>query len=102
MDECDFLRELSDIIDERIRAGNDGSYTYRLYRGGVGLMGKKVGEEAVEVALAAALGDRGQVVYEAADLIYHLLVLLRSMNISLSEVCSELRRRHVERVKAGG
>ena len=91
---CSFIETLSRVIDERISSGDPRSYTYRLYRGGLGQVGKKVGEEAVEVVVAAMSGDRSAVVNEAADLIYHLLVLLRSMKISFDEVCAELERRH--------
>jgi phosphoribosyl-ATP pyrophosphohydrolase len=94
VDECQFLNTLENVIDERIASKRQGSYTYSLYTGGVSLISKKVGEEAVEVAVAAMAGDRDWVIRESADLIYHLLVLLRAMGLSLSDVCRELRRRH--------
>ncbi|WP_069807433.1 phosphoribosyl-ATP diphosphatase [Vulcanisaeta thermophila] len=91
---CDFLDKLSEIIDDRFRNGGEGSYTHRLYVGGLGLISKKVGEEAVEVVVAAMSGDREQVVRETADLVYHLLVLLRYLGIGFDNVCAELVRRH--------
>jgi phosphoribosyl-ATP pyrophosphohydrolase len=91
---CDFLETLEGIIDERIASKRQGSYTYSLYLGGVPLITKKVGEEAVEVVVAAMAKDRDWVVRETADLIYHLLVLLRVMGLSLDDVCRELRSRH--------
>ncbi len=92
--ECDFLRTLEDVIDDRILSKKQGSYTYSLYLGGVPLITKKVGEEAVEVVVAAMANDRDWVIREAADLIYHLLVLLRVMGLSMDDVCRELRNRH--------
>ncbi|WP_291766511.1 phosphoribosyl-ATP diphosphatase [Caldivirga sp. UBA161] len=94
MDDCDFLKVLEGVIDDRIRTRRQGSYTYSLYVGGVSLISKKVGEEAVEVAVAAMAKDKDWVIRESADLMYHLLVLLRVMGLNLSDVCRELRRRH--------
>ena len=91
---CDFLETLEGIIDERIASKRQGSYTYSLYLGGVPLITKKVGEEAVEVVVAAMAKDRDWVVRETADLIYHLLVLLRVMGLRMDDVCRELRSRH--------
>ncbi|WP_367173679.1 phosphoribosyl-ATP diphosphatase [Caldivirga sp.] len=94
MDDCDFLKVLENVIDDRISTRRQGSYTYSLYVGGVSLISKKVGEEAVEVAVAAMANDKEWVIRESADLMYHLLVLLRVMGLSLSDVCRELRSRH--------
>lgn len=91
---CEFIDKLSEVIDERFRNGNENSYTHRLYIGGLGRIGKKVGEEAVEVVVAAMSKDREQVIMETADLMYHLLVLLRYLGISFDDVCAELTRRH--------
>ncbi|MDT7969580.1 MAG: phosphoribosyl-ATP diphosphatase [Vulcanisaeta sp.] len=92
--ECDFLRTLEDVIDDRILSKKQGSYTYSLYLGGVPLITKKVGEEAVEVVVAAMANDKDWVIRETADLVYHLLVLLRVMGLSMDDVCRELRNRH--------
>lgn len=94
MDECAFLKTLENVIDDRFTSRKPNSYTYALYQGGVSLISKKVGEEAVEVAVAAMSGDKDWVIREAADLMYHLLVLLRFMGLSLNDVCRELERRH--------
>ncbi|GAB6945873.1 phosphoribosyl-ATP diphosphatase [Vulcanisaeta sp. JCM 16161] len=99
---CQFLDELQRIIDDRIEHGDSSSYTRKLADGGVDLISKKVGEEAVEVVVAAMRGDRRWVIMETADLMYHLLVLLRFMNITFDDVCEELVNRHVTRVGAHG
>ncbi|WP_054844455.1 phosphoribosyl-ATP diphosphatase [Vulcanisaeta souniana] len=101
---CQFLDELQRIIDERIEHGGDSrSYTRMLVNGGVDLISKKVGEEAVEVVVAAMRDDRGGwVVRETADLMYHLLVLLRFMGIKFDDICEELVNRHTARVGAHG
>jgi len=98
---CTFLDRLEEVIKERLSSRDPSSYTFRLHRGGVGLMSRKVGEEAIEVMVAAMSGDRVGVINEAADLIYHLLVLLNSMGIGLGDVCEELERRHHKSSKAG-
>ncbi|WP_054857059.1 phosphoribosyl-ATP diphosphatase [Vulcanisaeta sp. JCM 16159] len=99
---CQFLDELQSIIDDRIKHGDSSSYTRRLASGGVDLISKKVGEEAVEVVVAAMRGDRDWVVRETADLMYHLLVLLRFMGIKFDDVCEELTNRHMARVGSNG
>jgi phosphoribosyl-ATP pyrophosphohydrolase/phosphoribosyl-AMP cyclohydrolase len=90
----DFLRTLETIIDDRRDADAEDSYTARLFEAGVRRIAQKVGEEGVELALAAVDGDRGEVVEEAADLVYHLLVLLRSRDVPLGEVVDALESRH--------
>lgn len=90
---CEVLKKLEDIIHSRIKEGNPTSYTYRLYSSGVHNVARKVGEEAVETAIAALAEDRQRLVAEAADLMYHLLVLLASRDVALSDVCEELAKR---------
>jgi len=90
---CDVLKELESVIRERISSGDPNSYTYTIYAKGVHYIARKVGEEAVELAVASLAEGRSRVVEEAADLIYHLLVLLAAQGLSLDDVCSELRRR---------
>jgi phosphoribosyl-ATP pyrophosphohydrolase/phosphoribosyl-AMP cyclohydrolase len=92
-----FLAELERIIGERIAEKPEGSYTARLYAQGLRRMAQKVGEEGVEVALAAVGDADGPLLGEAADLVYHLLLLLRSRSLSLTQVIEELRQRHATR-----
>ena len=89
----DFLLELEEVIRLRSRAAPQDSYTARLLGEGIQRVAQKFGEEAVELALAAASGDPGAVRAEAADVIYHLLVLLEGSGVSLAEVIAELRSR---------
>jgi phosphoribosyl-ATP pyrophosphohydrolase/phosphoribosyl-AMP cyclohydrolase len=92
-----FIAELETIIAERIASHPEGSYTARLYQGGVKHMAQKVGEEGLEVALAATGEADEQLVGEAADLLFHLLVLLRARGLGVQAVIEELRERHASR-----
>ena len=89
-----FFSELEEIIKNRIRTPTDESYTARLVQAGSKRIAQKVGEEGVELALAAATGDRDEVVDEAADLMYHLIVLLADQNLDLAAIANRLRTRH--------
>ena len=89
-----FLAALERLIAERDRSRPEGSYTTRLFESGIKRIAQKVGEEGLETALAAVAGDNGEVTEEAADLLYHLLVLLRAAGLSLEEVLSVLQSRH--------
>ena len=89
-----FLAALEAIIAQRIAERPEGSYTARLLAEGPKRLAQKVGEEGLEVALAAASGSDTEVVAEAADLLYHLLVLLRFRGLPLERVIAELRARH--------
>ena len=89
-----FLGKLETIIQQRLRDGDESSYTARLAAAGDKRMAQKVGEEAVELALAAVSGDRKEQLDEAADLVYHLLVLLNTRALSLADVSAVLERRH--------
>jgi phosphoribosyl-ATP pyrophosphohydrolase len=89
-----FLTKLEKLIAERHATPTDGSYTSSLFAAGTKRIAQKVGEEAVEVALASAIGDRAETIDEAADLVYHLLVLLANQDIALSEVVANLESRH--------
>ena len=95
-----FLSELETLITARLREAPEGSYTARLASQGVKRIAQKVGEEGVETALAATGGGRDELVSESADLLYHLLVLLRVKDIPLAEVERELARRHASRQSA--
>lgn len=86
------LDKLAGIIKARRNAGPEESYTKRLLAEPI-KPAKKVGEEGVEVAIAALTQDKTALVSETADLIYHLLVLLESRDVTLDEVCEELERR---------
>jgi phosphoribosyl-ATP pyrophosphohydrolase len=87
------LERLADTVGERASAAKESSYTARLLSQGIEKCAKKVGEEAVETALAAMTTDRGHLISETADLIYHLLVLLEARKVPLSEVMAELENR---------
>lgn len=87
------LEELEEVIRERMRNPKDGSHTSEIIGKGMKQAAKKVGEEATEVAVAALAEDKERTVYEAADLLYHLEVLLQMKGASIGEVYGELARR---------
>jgi len=87
------LADLAGIISDRARSADPGSYTAKLIGAGVGKCAKKFGEEAVEAALAAVAEDDGALTAEAADVLYHLLVMLEVRRVPLEAVMAELRRR---------
>jgi len=90
----DFLLKLEDIIADRVANPSSDSYTAQLAAAGVKRIAQKVGEEAVELALASVAGDREETLNEAADLVYHLLVLLSSQDLTLGDVAATLAARH--------
>ena len=92
-----FLTELEDIITRRALASPEESYTRRLLDEGVVKVGQKVGEEAVETVIASLAQSEDRVVDEASDLVYHLLVLLRTRGLTLSDIAHRLKERHQER-----
>ncbi|MDP9016844.1 MAG: bifunctional phosphoribosyl-AMP cyclohydrolase/phosphoribosyl-ATP diphosphatase HisIE [Candidatus Eremiobacteraeota bacterium] len=81
---------LQTVLEQRKTESPEHSYVAKLYAGGVDRIGKKIGEEATEVVIAAKNDDRKELIWEAADLVFHLLVLLRHTEISLDEVGTEL------------
>lgn len=89
-----FIRELQEVIRQRHRDMPEGSYTSKLFNRGVNKIAQKVGEEAVETVIEAVAGNRDAMIYEASDLIYHLLVLLEATGCSISDLEKELERRH--------
>ena len=95
--ELAFLGELEHVIGERMAARLPGSYTARLVASGMKRIAQKVSEEGLEVALAAAAGTDTEVVAEASDLFYHVLVLLKARGLNLKRVLAELRARHEAR-----
>jgi phosphoribosyl-ATP pyrophosphohydrolase/phosphoribosyl-AMP cyclohydrolase len=94
MSETAFLEKLQDVIRLRLADAPTGSYTAKLASQGMLKVAQKLGEEGVELALAAAAEDRARVTAEAADLVYHLLLLLAMRELSLADIVSELERRH--------
>ena len=89
-----FLQTLEAVIDDRILRRPEDSYTAKLLSQGWMRIAQKVGEEGLETALAGAGGDDAQLIEEVADLLYHVLVLLRVRGLSLERVSNELRSRH--------
>jgi phosphoribosyl-ATP pyrophosphohydrolase/phosphoribosyl-AMP cyclohydrolase len=89
-----FLKYLQDFIDRRHREMPEGSYTTSLFNKGVNRMAQKVGEEAVETVIEAVNGTDEGFLYEASDMIYHLIVLLTSKGYRLEDLARELKKRH--------
>jgi phosphoribosyl-ATP pyrophosphohydrolase/phosphoribosyl-AMP cyclohydrolase len=89
-----FLAQLDRVVADRLKSGDRKSYTVRLAREGVARVAQKVGEEGVETALAALSGSRTEFAGEAADLLYHLIVLLRVKQLSLADAIAVLEKRH--------
>ncbi len=89
-----FIRMLQSVIQERHAQMPEGSYTTKLFNKGVGKISQKVGEEAVETIIEASAGNYDAMVPEAADLIYHLLVLLEATGKSIADLEAELVKRH--------
>ncbi|AUJ34800.1 phosphoribosyl-AMP cyclohydrolase/phosphoribosyl-ATP pyrophosphohydrolase [Vibrio vulnificus YJ016] len=89
-----WLHQLEQLLAARKSADPDSSYTASLYARGTKRISQKVGEEGVEVALAATSGDKAELVCESADLIYHLLVLLQDQGLSMNDVINKLKERH--------
>lgn len=89
-----FLAQLEDVIAARLADRPEGSYTARLFAEGPRRMAQKVGEEGVEVALAATAGEDAELISESADLLYHLTLLLQARGLRLADVARELAARH--------
>jgi len=89
-----FLADLEQVIKSRKGADKDSSYTASLFERGIKRISQKVGEEGVETALAATSGDFEELKNESADLIFHLMVLLQSCDMSLTDVINVLEQRH--------
>ena len=89
-----FLKELQDFIDKRHEEMPEHSYTTSLFRSGVNKMAQKVGEEAVETIIEACNGTDERLIYEGADLLYHLIVLLTSKGYRIEDLARELKERH--------
>lgn len=89
-----FIAELETIVTQRLAAGSEESYTARLAAAGTKRIAQKVGEEGVELALAATAGSQQETIDEAADLVYHLIVLLADRGLSLEDIATRLKTRH--------
>lgn len=89
-----FLSELQDFIDRRHKEMPEGSYTTSLFKDGINRMAQKVGEEALEAVIEAVNGTNERLVYEGADLLYHLIVVLTAKGLRIEDLASELQARH--------
>ena len=89
-----FLTFLQDFINTRHEEMPEGSYTTSLFKDGVNRMAQKVGEEALEAVIEACNGTNGRLIYEGADMIYHLIVLLTSKGLRIEDLAKELQVRH--------
>ena len=92
-----FLAELDDLVARRAAERPAGSYTTQLFEGGIRRIAQKVGEEGVETALAAVAQSDEELVAEAADLLFHLMVALRARGLALADVAALLADRHARR-----
>ena len=89
-----FLKHLQDFIDKRKREKPQGSYTTTLFEDGLNRMAQKVGEEAIETVIEAMAGNDERLLYEASDLVYHLIVLLSHKGYRIEDIARELKKRH--------
>ena len=89
-----FLTELQDFINRRKQEMPEGSYTTKLFKDGVNKIAQKVGEEALETVIEATNGTDDHLVYEASDLLYHLIVLLAHKGLRIEDVATELHKSH--------
>lgn len=89
-----FLKYLQQFIEKRYNEMPEGSYTTSLFQSGVNRMAQKVGEEAIESVIEACNGIDDRLVYESADMLYHLIVLLTSKGLSIEDLARELQKRH--------
>lgn len=87
------IAHLERVIEQRRGASVDSSYVAKLLHGGVDRIGKKIGEEATEVVIAAKNGDRAELTWEVGDLLFHTLVLMHEQGVSIDEIGRELLRR---------
>lgn len=89
-----FMSGLQDFIEKRHEEMPEGSYTTSLFKKGVNRIAQKVGEEALETVIEATSGTRDKLVYEASDMLYHLLVLLTEKGLRIEDIALELQKRH--------
>ena len=93
-DDTLFLKHLQDFIDKRKLEMPKGSYTTTLFEDGLNRMAQKVGEEAIETVIEAMAGNDERLLYEASDLVYHLIVLLSHKGYGIEDIARELKKRH--------
>lgn len=91
-----FLKTLQDLVDKRRQEMPEESYTTSLFRSGVNKMAQKLGEEAIEIIIEATNGTGERMIYEGADLLYHLTVLLAAKGYRMEDIARELKTRHSE------
>lgn len=89
-----FFKHLQEFIEKRHQEMPEGSYTTSLFQSGVNRMAQKVGEEAIESVIEACNGTDDRLIYESADMLYHLIVLLTSKGLSIEDLSRELQKRH--------
>jgi len=89
-----FFKHLQHFIEKRYKEMPEGSYTTSLFKSGINRMAQKVGEEAIESVIEACNGSDDRLIYESADMIYHLIVLLTSKGLSIEDLAVELEKRH--------
>ena len=89
-----FIGELQDFIEKRHEEMPEGSYTTRLFNDGIKKIAQKVGEEALESVIEAVDGDNDKMVYEVADMMYHLLVMLTAKGLRIEDIANDLAKRH--------
>lgn len=89
-----FLSELQRFIEKRHEEMPEGSYTTSLFKSGCGRMAQKVGEEAIESVIEAMANNNERLIYEASDMIYHLIVLFTSKGLKIEDLAQELQKRH--------
>lgn len=91
------LKQLFELVEERKHSNLNNSYTAALFRKGRARIAQKVGEEAVEVVIAAMKGDKNELINEASDLFFHLFVLLSDSDVKLDDIIIELQKRRMKR-----
>jgi len=89
-----FLKYLQHFIEKRYKEMPEGSYTTSLFQSGINRMAQKVGEEALESVIEACNGTDDRLIYESADMLYHLIVMLTSKGLSIEDLAKELQKRH--------
>ncbi|THB67092.1 MAG: phosphoribosyl-ATP diphosphatase [Gammaproteobacteria bacterium] len=89
----EILKQLSEILEQRKGADPESSYVAKLYSKGIDTILKKVGEEAAETIIAAKDGEKSQIIYETADLLFHVMVMLSHFDLSYEDITAELGRR---------
>ena len=89
-----FFKYLQEFIEKRHKEMPEGSYTTSLFESGINRMAQKVGEEALESVIEACNGTNDRLIYESADMLYHLIVMLTSKGLSIEDLARELQKRH--------